>query len=407
MWLTSCPESNRADERLGDFALIELGKHSFRYGDDKARWTRDPGPFPATDLTIGGARVSYGCQYPGQSSFAARSALTDRCYLAPLQTLNYPFNMDRQIQKTSAALSVLGHLRDRMAKKSTARSVPPRSLTDFIEAFAQYSSTSIYLKCFRGQKNSSWQNVAGIFRPDLTELLKNEKRAVRDLISVHPNEFASDETMFDKLVRMQHFGLPTRLLDVSLNALVALYFATESGPISADGKVTAFAIPPTREKYFDSDSVSCLANLSNMTTEEKGEIYRLREELKGDISSAGNIGKFNTNEVIKRLHQFIRSEKPYFLPIIDPIDLFKPYYVHPKMSNRRILAQSGAFILYGMNPPRKMYFPDTIDETPFIVPKGEKTTIRRELEKIGISESTLYPEIDKVAARIKNQYRKK
>jgi hypothetical protein len=29
--------------------------------------------------------------------------------------------------------------------------------------------------------------------------------------------------MFDKLVRMQHFGLPTRLLDVSLNALVALY----------------------------------------------------------------------------------------------------------------------------------------------------------------------------------------
>jgi hypothetical protein len=25
--------------------------------------------------------------------------------------------------------------------------------------------------------------------------------------------------MFDKLARMQHFGLPTRLLDVSLNAL--------------------------------------------------------------------------------------------------------------------------------------------------------------------------------------------
>jgi hypothetical protein len=246
-----------------------------------------------------------------------------------------------------------------------------------------------------------------IFRPDLEELLKNEKRAVRDLISVQPHEFASDETMFDRLVRMQHFGLPTRLLDVSLNALVALYFATDAGPDSgksSDGMVTAFAIPPEREKYFDSDSVSCLAHLANMTSEEKDEIYRLRKSLKGEISSAANVKKFNKKGVIQRLHQFIRSEKPYFLPIIDPIDLFKPYYVHPKMSNRRILAQSGAFILYGINPPKKMYFPNPIEETRFIVPQSEKTYIRRALENLGINESTLFPEIDKAATRIKTRY---
>jgi hypothetical protein len=294
-----------------------------------------------------------------------------------------------------------------MAKKSTATSAPPRSLANFIEAFAQYSSSSIYLKCFRGQPDYAWANVAGIFRPDLKELLQNEKRAVRDLISVQPHEFASDETMFDRLVRMQHFGLPTRLLDVSLNALVALYVATDPGPDSgksSDGMVTAFAIPPEREKYFDSDSVSCLANLANMTSEEKDEIYQLRKSLKGDISSAGNIKKFNKKDVIKRLHQFIRSEKPYFLPIIDPMDLFKPYYVHPKMSNRRILAQSGAFILYGINPPKKMYFPNPIEETQFIVPQSEKVRIRHALENLGINESRLFPEIDKAATRIKNRY---
>lgn len=294
-----------------------------------------------------------------------------------------------------------------MAKKRTKTSLQPRTLTDFIEAFAQYSASSSYLKCFRGQRDSSWSNVAGIFRPDLKDLLKNEKRAVRDLISVHPHEFASDESMFDKLVRMQHFGLPTRLLDVSLNALVALYFATDPGPDggkSNDGMVTAFAIPPEREKYYDSDSVSCLANLANMTSEEKDEIYRLRESLKGDISNAGNIKKFNKNGVVERLHQFIRSEKPYFLPIIDPIDLFKPYYVHPKMSNSRILAQTGAFILYGINPPKKMYFPNPVEETPFIVPESEKSRIRQSLEKLGINESTLFPEIDKAATRIKNRY---
>jgi hypothetical protein len=101
-----------------------------------------------------------------------------------------------------------------MAKKGTTTSVPPQTLAGFIEEFARYSSGSDYLKCFRGQRDSSWPNVAGIFRADLKELLKNEKRAVRDLISVQPHEFASDESMFDKLVRMQHFGLPTRLLDV-------------------------------------------------------------------------------------------------------------------------------------------------------------------------------------------------
>jgi len=213
--------------------------------------------------------------------------------------------------------------------------------------------------------------------------------------------------MFDKLVRMQHFGLPTRLLDVSLNALVALYFATDPGPDggkSGDGMVTAFAIPPEREKYYDSDSVSCLANLANMTSEEKNEIYRLRESLKGDISSARNIERFNKNGVIERLLQFIRSEKPYFQSIINPIDLFKPYYVHPKMSNRRILAQSGAFILYGIDPPKRMFFPYPIDATTFIIPQSEKGGIRQALENLGINESTLFPEIDKAAARIKNRY---
>jgi hypothetical protein len=289
-----------------------------------------------------------------------------------------------------------------MAKKSKT----PQTLPDFIEAFAQYLSGSKYLKCFRGQRDASWPIVAGIFRPEFKELLANEKTAVRELISVHPSEFASDETMFDKLVRMQHFGLPTRLLDVSRNALVALYFATEPSPHGSkpsDGKVTAFAIPPKREKYFDSDSVSCIANLANMTSEEKGEIYGLKELLI-ERPVDEQIARFNDDGVIKRLHQFIRSEKSYFQPIINPIDLLQPYYVHPKMSNRRILAQSGAFILYGIDPFKELFFPYRIEETSFLVPHKAKEPIRKALANLGINESTLFPEIDRAAFRIKKSY---
>jgi hypothetical protein len=244
--------------------------------------------------------------------------------------------------------------------------------------------------------------VAGIFRPDFKKLLEDEKRAIRRLISVQPHEFASDETMFDKLVRMQHFGLPTRLLDVSRNAMVALFFATDPGP--SDGLVTAFAIPPELEKYYDSDSVSCIANLANMTTEEKGKIFELKESLTEELSEKSTIELFNKNGVVERLLQFIRAEKSYFQALMNPVDLFVPYYVHPKMSNRRILAQSGAFILFGMDPPKTMFFPYRIEQTSFIVPQEVKSSIREALDNIGINESTLFPEIDKAAALIKNSY---
>lgn len=297
-----------------------------------------------------------------------------------------------------------------VTKKSAVKKPPApievTTIRDFIDRITDYARNNTKLSCYRGQRNKIWRNTPSIFRKHFAKLEANEKRAVRDLMSVHPSEFSEDKTMFDRLVRMQHFGLPTRLMDVSLNPLVALYFATDPGPKDkhSDGVVTAFAIPEGREKYFDSDSVSCIANLSNMTVGEKEKIIDLRRSRPSKISINDDRIRINEDEIYKRLHQFIRSEKAYFLPIIHPVDLFKPYYVHPKMSNRRIVAQAGAFIIHGLSPPRNIRFKYTIEETGFIIPEPRKSTLRAELDLLGINESTLFPEIDKAAERIKTRY---
>jgi FRG domain len=86
----------------------------------------------------------------------------------------------------------------------------------------------------------------------------------KELLIAHYDEFQGDQYCFDRLVRMQHYGLPTRLLDISGNPLVALFFACFCAPELAeiDGEVILFRVSSEKVKYYDSDTVSCLANLS-------------------------------------------------------------------------------------------------------------------------------------------------
>jgi hypothetical protein len=290
-----------------------------------------------------------------------------------------------------------------MAEAESKKLTP---LTDFITRVTDYARVENRFKCYRGQRDSSWKNLPGLLRPELKKLEENEKRAIRDLMSVHPHEFVTDETMFDRLVRMQHFGLSTRLMDVSLNPLVALYFATDPGPDDegSDGLVTAFAVPEGQEKYYDSDSVSCIANLANMTKAEKAKIIEIRNARVKGSSIMEEIRRVNSEPVYRRLQQFIKAEKPYFLDIINQVDLFKPYYVHPKMSNRRILSQAGGFIIFGLDRSIKMNYKEPINLTRFVIPKETKGEMRKALKLLGITESNLFPEIDKAAKRIQTDY---
>lgn len=278
------------------------------------------------------------------------------------------------------------------------------SLAGFISEVIKWRIDGNHATAFRGQRFYGWRAAPKIFRQDLG-LLSSEDLAVRDIVSIHPNEFSSDNTMFDRLVRMQHFGMPTRLLDVTTNPLVALWFATEPSDNKEehDGSVQAFFVPKNRQRYYDSDRVSCLANIANLKKTEK-------EALFAAAHNGLSIEEFNKAHAADLLCYYIGLEKTGFRPRINPADLLKAVYVKPKMSNKRIIAQSGAFLIYGAendasaDEGHAAAAPQDLKGKRLWIKEENKAEIREHLSVLGINESILFPEIDKAAKFITEQY---
>ena len=75
---------------------------------------------------------------------------------------------------------------------------------------------------FRGQASKRWDVSAGIFRNNIDEISLYTKA-----FSIALKELTDCSTYLEKLVKLQHYRLKTRLLDITFNPLVALYFACE------------------------------------------------------------------------------------------------------------------------------------------------------------------------------------
>ena len=244
---------------------------------------------------------------------------------------------------------------------------------------------------YRGHSLVNYQLQPSVFRNK--ELSLNEHRLVNDIQVECPEEFVDCQSRFERLVKMQHYGLPTRLLDVTTNPLVALYFACCSNT-SSIGELVLLYKDDNLIRYSQSDEVSILSNLSTLDWNQK---YSLFSWLCGMASG-------NYNRAMKYLLSNVQLERSY-VDYIKKEVLRNDYFVYALKKNKRIAKQDGAFVLFGLGGGcglESQRFKKN-GKRIIILVKG-KNNILESLDSYGINEATLFPEIDNVAAYLKRKY---
>ena len=257
------------------------------------------------------------------------------------------------------------------------------ALSTFFTALLKNEDNNDTVSFYRGVSDCNYEDIPAIYRvKDGVSYINKEHIIFREALTKSPRYFLEKQHVFEKLVMMQHYGLPTRLLDLTENPLVALYFAccANYGKGGKTGLIRRYQIPKTNIKYYDDDDVSAISNLS---------------KCRNDFSIADI-----ENEVRKDIVGF--SSK------IDHEVLNQVLLVKPLLNNNRIIRQQGVFMLFGSCENKRMSNID-FDEVKIIdykIANNGKSKIINQLEMVSITEADLFPEIDNITRQIRRKLEK-
>lgn len=213
---------------------------------------------------------------------------------------------------------------------------------------------------FRGQEHAAWGLIPSLARKKKTTEAESTliKRFKQNAL-VHITSRPADE--WEWLFLMQHYRLPTRLLDWTESPLAGLYFAVAS------------------EKHKTHDAALwCLDPIA------------LNHRANINFSSSVEVPAFGHDDVLDSyLPSRIASEKTSDLNPIAAIAV---------RNSPRIAAQLGTFTITHREHTALESIGDAGHVWRMVIPSGQKPKILKELGHLRVTRLTLFPELDSVAA---------
>jgi len=276
-----------------------------------------------------------------------------------------------------------------MAKKKTGarprfRSVTARSLPDFVDVVQGLQDEWSDLEAeqtqkddggdahiwFRGNADKDWELTPKIFRTNNEISVTDEAELYGEFLRRGCSLAPSLTVGLHSYFLMQHHGIPTRLLDWTDSAMVALYFAVKNCETDA----AVWAINPLW--------------LNGKTVNR----YALVEPSFDPVAAAF---------MVDAVHASLEGNKEGGASPLLSIA------VRPPWVSQRMFAQRSLFTLHGsQNIPIEQY-PFVRRNSPLcriVIAQNERKDFLVGLRSCGIMETTIYPDLDGLAKELVTEY---
>lgn len=206
---------------------------------------------------------------------------------------------------------------------------------------------------YRGQADESWELLSSFDRlktPPTETFLVNKFRQNASFLM----DKKAPTIDFEWLFMMQHYGVPTRLLDWTENPLISLYFAVNS---LSNKNAILWVLSPNK--------------LNNNSNEGEEYIPAFEEE--------EYLGSYTTEK-------YDKGKDKGILPIA----------AIATRNNPRIQAQMGVFTISHRDKTPIDKIGDKKHMKKYMIPKESKKDIMKELDLLGITKFTVFPELSSI-----------